>query len=799
MSVTASHSLALCVRKSLTTLSLATGLLAVIAGCGGGGGSPAPTITSVTVSCSATSINTGQTSACTPTVNGTGNFSLSVAWSISPASMGTVSASGVFTPASAGTATVTATSTQDLTKSGSATVTVTLAAPSNLVYPQTTINATVGQSISSDTPTVTGTVSTYTVSPALPAGLSVSPTTGAISGTPTAAATQATYTVTATNATGSTTATVQITVVIPAPSNLVYPQTTITGYPWQPIAPDTPTVTGTVSSYSISPLSPLLASGLSIDSTTGTISGTPYETMPQTAFTITATNSTGSTSAIVQIAVVAPNPVYPQTTISAIVGQAITPDIPTVTGTVSSYSVSPALPAGLSLNTTTGVISGTPTAVAAQAVYTITATIPGGNTTAVVNIAVLQVPKVLLELGHAAPIYDIRFEGGRVLSVDENGHWVLWNYTSGAILAGGNLATGGNAFYGTPSPIDMAGQTVVDGIPNGLEVRAQSDGHLLSTIAYPELNVLTITTSGAPIAANGSWWKLASDGSYICIGSNAGLSIYTPAGQIVASKSGDYSKANSFAAPGQVLVALGPAGQNVIEAISAADGTSTISPQFSGQFSSWFLDGTKFLTTLSTTVWVYSNSGVQQAIVQLPSIADLTGQGNWIWSYGSSSATDTSLYIYAIGSDTPALSFNGAVGGAAPTFITSGTTLGVTADGYPQMSVIDLSGSTPTQTNYTLPISVFGPAFAASSSSEWVVGNSHGVLLDGASLSSTPRYFGQGQLWSIAGSSGSVAMSTAIGTISVFDPYPATLEETINFSSRDAVLIIGWQCAGSAR
>jgi oligogalacturonide lyase len=63
------------------------------------------------------------------------------------------------------------------------------------------------------------------------------------------------------------------------------------------------------------------------------------------------------------------------------VGTAITPLSPTVTGTVSSYSVSPALPAGLSLDTTTGMISGTPRAAAAQSSYTITAANAGGSTT----------------------------------------------------------------------------------------------------------------------------------------------------------------------------------------------------------------------------------------------------------------------------------------------------------------------------------------------------------------------------------------------------------------------------------
>src|SRR5262249_1041381 len=101
--------------------------------------------------------------------------------------------------------------------------------PSNLTYPQPTITATVGAAISADTPTVTGTVDSYTVSPTLPAGLGLSSSTGTISGTPTTVTAQATYTVTAKNAGGPTTASVQIAVnaAVAAPSNLVYPQTTI--------------------------------------------------------------------------------------------------------------------------------------------------------------------------------------------------------------------------------------------------------------------------------------------------------------------------------------------------------------------------------------------------------------------------------------------------------------------------------------------------------------------------------------------------------------------------------------------
>jgi len=71
-------------------------------------------------------------------------------------------------------------------------------------------------------------------------------------------------------------------------------------------------------------------------------------------------------------------------------GTAITNLTTTVDGTVDSYSVSPALPAGLSLNTSTGVISGTPTASTAIADYTITATNTIGSDTTAISIQVFS-------------------------------------------------------------------------------------------------------------------------------------------------------------------------------------------------------------------------------------------------------------------------------------------------------------------------------------------------------------------------------------------------------------------------
>lgn len=84
-------------------------------------------------------------------------------------------------------------------------------APTGLSYaaPPTLV---AGTAMAALAPHVTGSVISYAVQPALPAGLTLDPAVGVISGTPTGGVAAATYTVTATNATGSTTFNVTLTV-----------------------------------------------------------------------------------------------------------------------------------------------------------------------------------------------------------------------------------------------------------------------------------------------------------------------------------------------------------------------------------------------------------------------------------------------------------------------------------------------------------------------------------------------------------------------------------------------------------
>jgi hypothetical protein len=70
---------------------------------------------------------------------------------------------------------------------------------------------------------------------------------------------------------------------------------------------------------------------------------------------------------------------------------AMTPLTPGVTGSVTSYAISPALPAGLTFDTVTGRISGTPTVASPPTSYTITAANASGSTSFVLSLKVFTV------------------------------------------------------------------------------------------------------------------------------------------------------------------------------------------------------------------------------------------------------------------------------------------------------------------------------------------------------------------------------------------------------------------------
>jgi DNA-binding beta-propeller fold protein YncE len=280
-----------------------------------------------------------------------------------------------------------------------------------------------------------GAVSSYSISPVLPAGLTLSGSTGVISGTPTIVATAATYTVTASSSGGSTTTTLTITVNDQAPSSFSYAAGTATYIVNAPITENDPSnIGGVVTSYSVSPALP---AGLSLSTATGAISGTPTAVTSLTKFTVIATNTGGNATAVVFITVNSAAPTtlaapaglaYQPGNATYTVGVAIPANVPTSTGGVPlpftapngtpipAYSISPNLPQGMRIDGTmlapigdlpTGIISGTPIGPSPATSYAVTANNPAGSTTATLTIAVLAADVAPAGLAYStpAPVY----------------------------------------------------------------------------------------------------------------------------------------------------------------------------------------------------------------------------------------------------------------------------------------------------------------------------------------------------------------------------------------------------------
>jgi len=121
---------------------------------------------------------------------------------------------------------------------------------------------------------------------------------------------------------------------------------------------------GAVTRYAISPAVP---KGLIFSSTTGLLSGKPEVVASATQFSITGTNTAGSLTKYFTLTVTQPEvkDIYPKCqVVSGVVGTPITPTVAYYDWNIPSeynFTISPALPTGLTINELTGVISGTPT------------------------------------------------------------------------------------------------------------------------------------------------------------------------------------------------------------------------------------------------------------------------------------------------------------------------------------------------------------------------------------------------------------------------------------------------------
>jgi len=271
-------------------------------------------------------------------------------------------------------------------------------APTALSYSLNPAVYTKGSAITNNTPSNSGgPITTYGVSPALPAGLNLNAVTGAITGTPSAISAHSVYVVTGTNAGGNTSCNLGVTVNDVPPSGLTYSTSIAVYTKGLAIANNSPSnMGGIVTSYSVLPTLP---TGLVLNTSTGILSGIPSAVTPTTTYTVRGINSGGSTTTLLTITVnnMAPSGLTYSTNPAIYqLGVPIKPNYPSsFGGVVESWSIEPTLPTGLIFSASTGSITGTPTAAAAGKTFFVTAANGAGSCSASLQITVFGPPPVI--------------------------------------------------------------------------------------------------------------------------------------------------------------------------------------------------------------------------------------------------------------------------------------------------------------------------------------------------------------------------------------------------------------------
>jgi len=185
---------------------------------------------------------------------------------------------------------------------------------------------------------------TYSVSPALPAGLIISASTGAISGIPMVATPGMAYTVTIIDSASETaTATFRLTVDGAVTATTSIASTALTFY--QATASFTPVTSAGGDSPLSYTVAPTLPAGLTFSATTGAIVGTPTVVSVATNYTVTVTDANNATvTAMTSIAV---NEQASQTTVTASASSTASVQTVTLTATVIATNTgTPVTPTG---------------------------------------------------------------------------------------------------------------------------------------------------------------------------------------------------------------------------------------------------------------------------------------------------------------------------------------------------------------------------------------------------------------------------------------------------------------------
>ena len=274
-----------------------------------------------------------------------------------------------------------------------------------------TVVASIGEAITPTTAFVateiTGT-KTFSITPTLPAGLTMSSTTGVVSGTPSISLASMTFTIVVSDGAVSALATLSLTVKdVTAQQVAVLPTSqSVTGKVGTVMiatsAISAPLITG-AKYFSVSPKLP---DGLTLNSASGVVTGTPVGNASQLIYIISVSDGTRYGFSTLRITISGPSSLSPSTqTVTGQVGKAIV-DTALLTSTSlaasRTFSISPTLPSGLVLQTTKGIVSGTPLVGLASTTFTVTATDGSQTAISTISISVVGTVGAIPQVGNRA-------------------------------------------------------------------------------------------------------------------------------------------------------------------------------------------------------------------------------------------------------------------------------------------------------------------------------------------------------------------------------------------------------------
>jgi hypothetical protein len=464
-----------------------------------------------------------------------------ITWSYSgtlPAGL-TLSSSGVFsgTPTASGTFSFTVTATDSGTpqqaKSQQLSITINpVLSITTTSLPAGTVGTAYNQSINTNggTPPITWSVT----SGALPPGLTLSAS-GAISGTATAYGSYV-FTVTATDSSNPTqSVSQQLTIVI----NNVPLSITTTSLPNGVVGVSysaSVVASGGTTPYTWSLTAGTLPAGLTLNTSTGAITGTPT-TVGTSSFTVTVTDSTTPTpqtqSQPLSISIVSVLAITTTSLPNGSVGTTYSQPL-AATGGTSPYTwrlISGALPAGLSLSSS-GVISGTPTA-AGTATFTVKvtdsttptpqsasqplSTTVNGASGGALTITTTSLPAGVLSVAYTSTV-----------AVSGGIPPYSWSVTSGSLPAGLTLNTSTGVISGTPTTAATSAFTVT-----------VTDSSTPTPLTQSRALSITINTAVAACSSSGNEAVLSGPYAFTLSGFNAATGFLAVAGAFTADGSGN--------------------------------------------------------------------------------------------------------------------------------------------------------------------------------------------------------------------------------------------------------------------